>query len=201
MVQTERPVLMSGENPGLTLYAPGTDEAVAIVSYWYCTDSPFGVGHSLVLWLADGAVPAGPWGAGGILTDNQPLAAALVNRLTRHFPEFSAVPVAGLPYIEARCQHTYDGAIYRATGQAADRAVTVEWQTPLERKRIVWPAFPAGEAAYDLSTVICPCQAGQIWLDGAALAGAVRVGQAADGTPSSSAFLAFAESWVGPVEG
>jgi len=195
MTEVKRPVFFCGENPGLTLYVPGTEQAVAIVSYWLCTDSPHGIGHALVLWLAESA----QLGHGGIFTDNRELAEVLVRTLTQHFPEFQNVPVGELTYIDARCGHVYDGERYTVTCQTADAKIEIEWRNLLERKQILWPSFPAGEQAFDLSTAICPCRFGRIRINEEEVAGEVIV-QSENGKYSSSAFLAFAETWVGPIQ-
>jgi hypothetical protein len=199
MTEIKRPVLFSGENPGMTLYIPGTEQATAIASYWHCTDSPYGVGHTLILWLAEETAPAFEIGQGCILTDNVNLAQALVTKLTRHFPEFQETPIENLAYVDARCEHSYDGANYRAVCQTPKTQVNVEWGDILDRKQVIWPRFPAGEAAYDLTTVICPCRVGHIQLNGKPIVGEVKVAQTADGKLSSTAFLAFAETWIGPL--
>jgi len=78
MVDVKRPIFFSGENPGITLYALGTEETVAVASYWHCTDSPYGVGHALVLWLKNENTSIGH---GCIFTDNLELAQVLVKKL------------------------------------------------------------------------------------------------------------------------
>ena len=115
-MEVRRPVFLCGENPGLTLYGPGTDRIAAVASYWHCTDSPLGTGHALVLWIAglDGAASA-------IYTDQLPLAERLVEELTCHFPEFQGIPVPGLPCVSAACEHTFDGTHYRVACRAAHR--------------------------------------------------------------------------------
>lgn len=156
-----------------------------------------GVGHALVLWLKDENMAIGH---GGIFTDNLKLAEVLVKKLTQYFPEFENVPVSSLQTIQAHCGHTYDGTSYRVTCQMPAAQVELEWSEPLDRKQILWPGFPAGEEAYDLSTVIRPCKIGGIQINGKGMEGEVKVTQNAGGVFSSSAFLAFAETWVGPVE-
>jgi hypothetical protein len=200
MSEIKRPVFFSGENPGMTLYFPGTEQPAAIASYWVCTDSPWGVGHALVLWLDTGHAPSSELGSGCILTDNLNLAQVLVRQLTQHFPEFQGVPVNALPYAQARCEHTFDGACYRVVCRTATAQVEIEWVDVLDRKQVLWPQFPAGETAYDLTTVICPCRVGRIRINGSLLLGEVQTAQTAIGSPSSTAFLAFAETWIGPLE-
>jgi hypothetical protein len=198
MSEIKRPVFFSGENPGMTLYLPGTEQPAAVASYWYCTDSPWGVGHALVLWL--GAASATDIGQGGVFTDNPGLAEILVKDLTQHFPEFREVPVGTLAYEDARCEHTFDGTRYRAICQTPAAKIELEWIEILDRKQIIWPQFPAGETAYDLTTVICPCRTGRIQINNIAVRGEVKREQTPNGAPSSTAFLAFAETWIGPLD-
>jgi hypothetical protein len=199
MAEMKRPVLFSGENPGMTLYVPGTEQVMAVASYWHCTDSPWGVGHTLILWLGTGTTPATDVGRGGIFTDNLDLAQVLVKNLTQHFPEFRDVPIETLAYVGAHGEHTYDGLCYRVVCQTPEAQIEMEWAEVLDRKQIIWPRFPAGSAAYDLTTVICPCRVGHIQINGKLTGGEVKIAQSADGLFSSTAFLAFAETWIGPL--
>jgi hypothetical protein len=181
----------------MTLYAPASDRVVAAASYWHCTYSPYGTGHALIFWQAPdaGIAPL----SSGIYTDNLPLARMLAETLTQFFPEFRAIPVAALPYLQARCEHASDGAQrYSVSCTTAQTSLLLEWADPLDHKQICWPQFPAGPQAFDLTTVICPCRQATITLNGAPLLGEVRTSEAS-GWPASSAFLAFAETWVGPV--
>ncbi|HMB22625.1 MAG: hypothetical protein ACM33V_11825 [Chloroflexota bacterium] len=198
MSEIKRPVFFSGENPGMTLYIPGTEQPAAVVSYWVCTDSPLGVGHALVIWLS--AASVSDIGQGGIFTDNIALARVLVKELTQYFGEFREVPVGTLAYIDSHCEHTFDGTCYRVICKTPKSQVEIEWTDPLDRKQVIWQQFPAGENTYDLTTVICPCRLGQIRIDGKPLTGEVQTAQTENGTPSSTAFLAFAETWIGPLD-
>lgn len=186
----------SGENPGMTLLVPGTEQITAIASYWYCTDSLWGVGHALVLWLATDA----GFGHGSIFTDNLNLARVLVENLTQYFPEFQNIPVETLEFVNAHCEHRYNGAYYQVLCQVPNTRVELEWIDVLDRKQIVWTKFPAGKAIYDLTTVICPCRIGHMKINGNLVEGEVKIVQGTDGLFSSTAFLAFAETWVGPLE-
>ncbi len=123
-----------------------------------------------------------------------------MKNLTQHFPEFQDVPVATLAYVDASCEHTFDGTCYRVVCQAPETRIEIEWNGILDRKQILWPRFPAGAARYDLTTVICPCRNGRIQFNGELLDGEVRTAQTVDGHLSSTAFLAFAETWIGPLD-
>jgi hypothetical protein len=199
MPDIKRPVVFCGENPAITLYAPASDRVVAAASYWHCTYSRYGCGHALIFWQAPPDAASAPPLSNGIYTDNLPLARMLVETLTQFFPEFRAIPVTTLPYRVAQCAHDSDGAQrYTVSCTTAHTSLRLEWKDPLDRKQVCWPQFPAGPQAFDLTTVICPCRHATIAINGAPLLGEVQTSEA-NGWPASSAFLAFAETWIGPV--
>ncbi|MGB8983847.1 MAG: hypothetical protein WCC12_18395 [Anaerolineales bacterium] len=134
------------------------------------------------------------------MTDNLDLAQTLVQDLTRYFSEFRDVPLKTLTYADAQCGHTFDGASYRVACETTEAKIEIEWAQILDRKQVIWPGFPAGEAVYDLTTVICPCRIGRIRINGKPIAGEVQTVQREDGTFASTAFLAFAETWIGPLD-
>jgi hypothetical protein len=199
MPDIKRPVLFCGENPGITLYAPATDRVVAVVSYWHCTYSPLGSGHALALWQHQPLEQQAGMPSSAVFTDNAPLARMLVDTLTQYFPEFHDVPVASLPHLPAQCQHRSDGLErYTVICNTSYGDVQVEWADLLDHKHLSWPQFPAGSHTYDLTTVICPCRHATIAIDGQRVPGEVRTDEV-EGRPTSSAFLAFAETWIGPM--
>ncbi len=199
-INIKRPVFVCGENPGMTLYKPDTDQPVAVASYWHVTYSPQGTGNALVIWLDESNFPESAIASGGVFTDNLPLAHILTDTLTQHFPEFSDIPVSALPYHEAHCEHTFNNSEgYRVTCKSKKDNLTLTWADLLDRKSLSWPKFPTGDQAFDLQNVICPCASGNITINNHVVNGKVKTGTSSDNTPSSTAFLAFAESWVGPL--
>jgi hypothetical protein len=199
-IDIKRPVFVCGENPGMTLYKPDTDQPIAIVSYWTVTYSPHGIGKALVMWLDESNSPGTGLSSGGIFTDNIPLAHILMDTLTQHFPEFSDVPVSALPYKEAHCEHTFNSSDgYVVTCRSGENKIVVEWANLLDQKSLSWSGFPTGNQSFDLQNVICPCGSGKITINNRSVNGKVKIGTFADNSPSSTAFLAFAESWVGPI--
>ncbi len=115
------------------------------------------------------------------------------------FPEFENVPIDTLTYTNAHCEHVYNGTSYHAVCQSADIRVELEWTDVLDRKQVVWPGFPAGDTAYDLTTVICPCGEARIQVNDKRVDGEVQTLKADDGFFRSTAFMAFAETWIGPL--
>lgn len=198
-VEVKRPVFVCGENPAVSLFAPGTQKLLAVASFWQITYSAHGPGNALVLWLAQNAMPGSQFSPSGIFSDNIPLARLLVNSLTRYFSEFRHADVTALPYIDALCHQTHNNAgNYTVNCQAETLRVVVEWAEPLDQKLVLYPNFPAGNQSFDLSTVICPCRCGSISMSGVPVPGEAQINTEPDGNISSTAFLAFAETWLGP---
>lgn len=201
MIETRRPVALCGENPGITLYRPGGDEIVAVAGYWRCVYSPHGAGEVALLWADPAISGLGASAPHAVYGDNLPLARHIVATFNQHFPEFKGYGFGALEPQSARIGAALrDGGALHVTCQAAERAIALTWREPLDRKLILWPGFPCGGQRYDLSTVICPCAAADIVVDGRAVQGEVRATREG-AAPQSSAFLAFCETWVGPVGG
>ena len=190
MVDVKRPVLVCGENPAFTLYDDSGERNV-VASYWHITWSQYGAGHVLILWLRDSPQ------ATGIYADNAPLAALLLERLVRHFPEFERLAIETAPQVAATLNHSSDGhSFYAVECRPEGRdVIKLRWAELLDVKQIAWPAFPTGDILHDLTTVICPCRSASVMIDTHAIPGAIQTGESG-GYPSSSAFLAFSETWV-----
>ncbi len=82
------------------------------------------------------------------------------------------------------------------TGTGVQERIVITWAERLDRQPLSWPGFPAGADEYDLTTVSCPCRTGGVLVNGHAIAGEVRLRHSAG--MQSTAFLALAETWVGP---
>lgn len=198
MASKPKAVFFCGENPGMALYDPENDHRLVVVSYWLCRYSPAGHGQVLVFWHEQ------DWGmtadsVAGIYSDNQALARLLVETLTQYFPEFEGLDVLSLPFNEADIQQRQDEQqSYQVDCQSQRVDIQLSWSGMLDQRLVVWPNFPIRPQAYDLTTVICPCAQASVTLNGERLALHPQI-SSVNGLASSSAFLAFAESWVGPI--
>ena len=192
------PVVFCGENPGLTLHAPGGDAVVAAASYWRCTYSPAGEGNALILWHA---------GAGGgvtraIYADNAALGRFVADTFTQHFADFQGHGFDRVAPTPARFFQESDSRRYhRVVCHAGEQAIVLDWRDVRDRQMIVGSGMVLGGHGFALATVICPCGEASITIDDRPLPGEARVTADDGGRPRGSAFLAFAESWVdnGPV--
>ena len=199
MPEIKRPVFFSGENPGMHLYLPGTEDLTLSASYWKSEFSPWGTGNALILWTTEKAgkdfVPFRK-----IYTDNVPLAKGLVEKLTQHFQEFRDIPLVSLSYSEAGFKRSFDGIEYSVRCFTDNLEIMLAWKDILDRKLLLWPDFQAGKKKYDLYTVIFPCRTSSISFNGVFPEGSAHTEKAGDGNTASSSFLAFSETWTGPVK-
>ena len=190
-------VFFCGENPGMTLYTPDSDQPLVVLSYWLCRYSPIGHGQALVFWHTEN------WNLSidpiaGIYTDNKALARLLVETLTQYFPEFTGLHITTLPYFPAYLHQHYDEQqAYHVTCNSEHANVQLTWSGMLAQHLIVWPDFPIQPQPYDLTTVICPCAMASLRVNGERLQAMPTLSDT-QGRPASSAFLAFSESWLGP---
>ena len=190
------PVIFCGENPGLSLFRPGTDELVAAASYWRCTYSPHGEGNALLLWLDQDQAGTGTGGLTAIYADNLPMARFVTDTLNQYFADFQdrGFPSAQ-PEVARFFQESDSRRYHRVVCHSGERQVALVWRDVEDRQMVIGSDLPMGERSFDLATVICPCATGIIEIDGKAVSGEVRFSER-DGQRRSSAFLAFAESWA-----
>jgi hypothetical protein len=190
-----RPVVFAGENPGLSLFRPGTGDLVAAASYWRCTYSAHGEGNALILWL-DATAAGGSGARTAIYADNAAMARFVADALTQHFGDFQDKGLPGVAPEPARFFQESDSRDYhRVVAQAEGRRVELVWWDVRDYQQVIGSAMTLGGRGWELATVICPCAEATITVDGRPVEGAVRLTER-DGRPQSSAFLAFAESWV-----
>lgn len=199
MPERRQPLALCGENPAMTLYQPGSEQIVAVAGYWRCIYSPYGVGQVVLVWVDPTVSGLGTAAPHAIYSDNLPLADYIVQTFNQHFPEFRGYSFGDFSAEPGQiAQEAADTNGLRVTCQADERTLVLTWGDVLHRSLLLYPGFPCGGQLFDLSTVLCPCGAASLRIDGQLLAGEVRTEQSG-AVPHSSAFLAFCETWIGPV--
>jgi hypothetical protein len=189
----KNPVIFTGENPGLSLVAAGSDRVVAAASFWRSTYSLAGEGNALIIRYegADGETMR------AIYADNAALGRFVADTFTQHFGDFTDQGFAGLDPIPARFfQDAGSSRSHRVVCHSDERTIELVWSDVRDRQQLIGSQRVLGAHSYELATVICPCGAATITVDDRPLSGDVRVRTGDNGRVSSSAFLAFAESWV-----
>ena len=200
MSESKRPLALCGENRALALYRTGTAEALVVAGYWRCVYSPHGEGEVILVRVdpvdsgLDDATPH------AIYSDNLPMARYIVATFNQHFQEYQGLGLGALEPPPARFfSESHSGSYHRAACHAGPRTIELTWREIPDRKLLTVPNFPCGDQRFDLSTVRCPRGAATLTIDGQPIAGEVRAQRDGE-APQSSAFLAFCETWVGPLD-
>jgi hypothetical protein len=199
--KVNRPVIFTGENPGLSLFRPGSGELVAAASYWRATYSAHGEGNALILWL-DLAGCGGSGSRTAIYADNVAMARFVTDTLNQYFGDFQDKGFPAVTPEPARFFQESDSRSYhRVVAHAEAHRVELVWRDVRDYQQVIGSDTQLGGRSLELATVICPCAEATITVDDVAVQGDVRLTER-DGRPQSSAFLAFAESWVenGPAQ-
>ncbi|WP_258073923.1 hypothetical protein [Arthrobacter sp. Y81] len=126
------------------------------------------------------------YGTNGYFAEN------LASELTRYFPEAARFPLTEITHTQDEFDVELDiGRGFRAVGRKAE----LEISGVLDRRQFSAPDFQLGESGAALSNVYLPCSAGRLSEFGVEWPGSPAVYPGPRG-PSSSAYIAVAESWV-----
>jgi hypothetical protein len=189
----------SGENPGMYLKARADGPYVTLISFFRVVTSPHGRGHAAFLLLdpqGDGRQPGRP---NVCLTDNDPLAAYLAAGFVSKFGAFQNVK--GLASV--RYQPGWD---FMPGGDGRTRHV--EWfRSAIGQVQLEWgglsEAFlvdlkPAESATgkHRMVSLFFDAKQTSARINGKAVDGKPMPREFAGRTDSSTAFLAFSESWI-----
>jgi hypothetical protein len=185
-----RSVALIGANYGLALHpvdrngihVPG-EPASCFASFWTAEWSKWGSGAALLVATLQG------WRSYG---SNEFFAATLATELARHLPEAARFPLTAI-------SHTQDDFTVQLDLErgfsATGRRAALEISGVLDRRQFSAPDVQLGPAGASMSHVYLPCGEGRLSEFGVEWPGAPTVYPGPRG-PSSSAYLAVAESWV-----
>jgi hypothetical protein len=188
-----QPVIFTGENPCLSLYRAGTDQLVATASYWLASSSSQGEGSALMIWADPEASGLGELAPHAIYADNAALARMLNADLNQHFGPFQGRGFAELEPQPARFSQQADGRRqHRIVCWTATTTIELIWSDALEAFQKM-NVSTLGGREFRVGNVIAACAGGNISVNGTKATGEVR---RQEGLTATSAFLAFAESWV-----
>lgn len=189
-------VIFSGENPGLVLFKPGTDQIVAAASYWRCVYSEHGEGNALIIWSDPESSGLGSNAPHAIYTDNPGVARLVADRFTQHFDRFKDRGFGSMETRHARFFQESDSRWYhRVVCNSGYDVIELTWWDVLDCQMVNQQDRQLGPTKWDLATVICPCASATIQVANVPVDGEVQA--TTDGEkPTSSAFLAFSETWV-----
>lgn len=192
-IRIRHDVVFAGENPLLMLYRPGTDQPVAVASYWRCGYSAAGAGEALVIWVDPEASGLGDRAPVGVFTGNAAMAGLVWERFNRHFDRLQGHGIEECEPLPARFTQQADGPrLHRVACSFGTTTIELEWRDALEVFHTVTTP-EVGGSQWEVTNVVCPCANAGISVDGVPIVGEVHQ---PEGEYRSSAFLAFAETWV-----
>jgi hypothetical protein len=192
------PVAWSGENPGIYLRATADGPWTCLASFFRVVISPHGHGHAVVV-LMDPDGPGSPERRNFCATDNEPLARYLMEHFVAHFGSFRGNPNLGrLEYRPATTWRSEGDArsAWREIVQGQDLDLRLEWSALGDTFLAAVPAADTPTGRHGLSTVFVTAQRASVMLNGVA-GGGRPWPRSAFGRESTTAFLAFSETWVG----
>jgi len=187
-------VLIAGENHTVRLQSEADGSDAALVNHFRLRLSPHGPGHAVFV-LAD---PNAPDPRNACYTDNPALANWLLDWYLRGSPLYRNLRgLVDLPIVTAGGFTFVDELPRRwtetvRTGEVTVRAVWNDLATPFHVERL---AQPDEQDAMDVFSVLMSASEGSLSIDGQRIPGVVFPRQVGS-QPITSAFLAFAESWV-----
>jgi hypothetical protein len=189
-------VIFSGDNPGITLMKPGTDQRVAVVAYWRCAFSAYGEGNALLIWVDSDFSGLGARAPQAIYTDNPGMAKEVTDRFSVHFPRLQDLGFETMEPQHARFDRDSDSRwYYRAVCNTNASIIELAWWDILDQQMLKQEALTHGGELWDLYAVMCPCASASIRINDQLIPGEVRSDNAGE-KPSSSTFVALSETWV-----
>jgi hypothetical protein len=190
------PIDWSGENPSITLKGPD-GETTCLVSYFRVVVSPHGPGHAAFV-LTDPSGSAGTAAVDGCFTDNEPLARYLLDGFVSKFAAWQGVPaLAGLRFVPSdRFTHTGDHLsawTEHVTGPGVD--VSLTWRELGPPFMVEYLKEQSATGAHEMFSLFVPARSADVVANGVVGRG-VPGPRDMFGTRSSTAFLAFSETWI-----
>jgi hypothetical protein len=193
----------SGENPGMYLKEQEDGPFTGLVSFFRVVASPHGPGHAVIV-LTDPANPTqGEGSRNAVYTDNPALARYLINDFGRYFGAFKPVQgLTDLPIKGARnFQRSGDAASsYTESADTDDGQMTLTWSQLEEPFMVEYMPAQSATGRHEMFSLFVTARACEARIGDVSVKGRPFPRDMA-GKNSSTAFLAFSETWVTPQGG
>jgi hypothetical protein len=190
----------SGENPGMYLKESADGPFTALVSFFRVVTSPHGPGHA-VMFLTDPTAPTQQQGhVNATYTDNPALARYLIDEFARYFGTFKTVQgLADLPIKKAsNFQRSGDArSSYTETADSEDGPIRLTWSGLSEPFMVEYMPAQSATGAHEMFSLFVTAQGVEGSVGNVAAKGKPFPRDMA-GKQSTTAFLAFSETWTRP---
>jgi hypothetical protein len=188
----------SGENPGMYLKEKADGPFVTLVSFFRVVASPHGRGHALVLLEAPLLHRSLPEALNVCVTDNDALAHYLVDGFVTHFGAFKgATALQHMDYVPlegvAVSGDTRSSVVEWVKGGDVEAALS--WEDLGEPFVVQLPKEQSATGQHMLLSVFTDARRVTATVNGRTLKGH-PVERTFAGRQSSTAFLAFSETWI-----
>lgn len=188
----------SGENPGMYLKEEADGPFVTLVSFFRVVLSPHGRGHALVLLEAPLLDRSLPEALNVCVTDNEPLARWLVQGFVAHFGAFR-----GVTALDAMAYRPLHGVATSGDQRASHVEwvkgdgveATLAWEGLGEPFLVALPPEKSATGRHEMWSLFVEAERVSARVNGRPLRGR-PVPRDFAGRRSSTAFLAFSETWV-----
>lgn len=191
----------SGENPGIYLKETVDGPWVTLVVFFRVILSLYGRGHTLVLLEAPFLARSLPDVLNVCVTDNEPLARWLVAEFVSYFGVFRGVPalqsMVYLPLSEVGTSGDQRSShVEWVKSQEVD--ATLSWEDLGEPFMGVVPVERSPTGKHDMFSLFVEAERATVTVNGRRLTGR-PISRDFHGRSTSSAFLAFSETWMRPA--
>lgn len=189
----------SGENPGMYLKESETGPFVSLISFFRVVVSSHGKGHAAFMLLDPGGEGKGADNPNVCLTDNEPLARYVCKGFVSHFGAFRGVKGLGnlrylpgwdfMPGGDGRTAHS---EWFRSSiGQ-----VSLTWSELSDPFLVEFDQAHSATGQHEMISLFFDARRTQATINGRPVAGRPFPREFAGKKNSSTAFLAFSESWI-----
>jgi hypothetical protein len=188
----------SGENPGMYLKEAPDGPFITLISFFRVVLSPHGRGHAAFLLLdphGDGVTVAKP---NVCITDNEPLARYLKDGFVSHFAAFKGAKGLGACRFERGSEFRSSGdarTTYSERFHGEGGEISLTWEPLTDAFMVELPAEKSATGHHDMFSLFVTAAGVRVSIGGKGVAGH-PVPRDMAGRRTSTAFLAFSETWV-----
>ncbi len=187
-----------GENPGIYLKEEQDGPWTGLMCFFRIVYSPHGCGHGVLVLDHPNVEKSLPEIDNFCITDNEPMARFLVDDFFSKFASFKVSPglkaIQYLPLTEVR-QEGDTRSSYSEIVNSADYEIRMTWDELGDPYAVDMPPEKGPTQAHEMYSLFIDSQKASVTINGRPLKGKLVERDFAD-TKKSTAFLAFAESWM-----
>lgn len=191
----------SGDNPGIYLKTDPAGDYTALALYFRVVLSPHGQGQAAIVLGAPDVAAGWPAAPNVVMTDNQRLMRWIIDGWVRDMPTFrgrTGLDAAGWLHVEGvESGGAADLSTHRVTLSGPGLVLGLSWDALGPPLPVEVDPENSATGAHEMYSVFREAGSAAITLNGTRLPGAVAM-RDFFGRRMSTAFLAFAETWLTP---